>query len=301
MRFDPSGADLIDFALGAMARGEQTAFATLVEIDGSSPRAIGAQMVVCEDGAHAGSISSGCLERAIIEEAVASIRRGEGGAIRYGKGSRFVDVVLPCGSGVDILFSVAPDPAALAEAKAALAARKSIPLWFGADGVSAMAAPDRFMRRYDPAIRIVAAGYGPELTLLASLAHSAGFDFCALSPEDAALQDCREAQTHRLVSSSQLPELTIDARTACVLLFHDREWERALAPLFLRSPAFYTGAVGGQKTAAARRDMLAGDGMSEAEIDKLSAPIGLVPMTRDPAALAISILAEIIARAETLR
>jgi xanthine dehydrogenase accessory factor len=258
-------------------------------------------MVVSEVGAHAGSISSGCLERAIIEEAIESIKRGEGGAVRYGKGSRFVDVVLPCGSGVDILFSVAPDHAALAEAKAVLDARNSVSLWFGAHGVSSSAKPERFMRCYDPAIRIVAAGYGPELNLLASLADSAGFEFCALSPEESVLQDCPCTEKYRLVSSSQLPNIRIDERTACVLLFHDREWERALASLFLRSSTFYAGAVGGNKTAAARREMLASDGFSETEINRLSAPIGLVPMTRDPAALAISILAEILARSETLR
>ncbi|MEZ5916598.1 MAG: XdhC family protein [Parvularculaceae bacterium] len=58
--------------------------------------------------ASVGSISSGCLERAIISEALASITRGKGALERYGKGSRFVDVVLPCGSGVDILYTVDP-------------------------------------------------------------------------------------------------------------------------------------------------------------------------------------------------
>ncbi len=210
---------------------------------------------------HTGSISSGCLERAIIEEGLLAIRRGDGGAVRYGKGSRFVDVALPCGSGVDILFGVAPDRAALAEATAALQARNSVTLYFSAGGVTSEPSREGFQRRYHPSNPIVAAGFGPELSLLASLAHSAGYDFCAMSPDEKNLEDCPYAEKIRLVSVSQIPDSAIDKYSACVLLFHDREWERALAPLFLSSPAFYVGAVGGQKTAAARRAMLAADGV----------------------------------------
>lgn len=301
MRFDPSGADVLSFALDAMERGVQVAFATLVNIDGSSPRATGAQIAISQDGGHAGSISSGCLERAIIDEARQSIARGEGGVVRYGKGSPFVDVALPCGSGVDILFSVTPDKSALKTAIVSLQERKPISLAFAASGVFDKAkTPDDFIRRYEPALRIIAAGFGPELTVLASLAHAAGFDFCALSPDDAALRACATSQTIHLASSSAVQEIEIDSRSACVLLFHDREWERALAPRFLRSPAFYVGAVGGRKTAAARREMLIDEGLAPSEIDRLAAPIGLVPMTRDPAALAVSILAEIVAQARDL-
>lgn len=301
MRFDPSGGDVLSFALKALERGSQVAFATLINIDGSSPRASGAQMAISEDGDHAGSISSGCLERAIIDEARLAIARGAGGVIRYGKGSPFVDVALPCGSGVDILFSVYPDRNALAAALKALEERKPVSLAFSANAVSGETkTPDDFMRHYAPAIRIVAAGFGPELTVLASLAHAAGFDFCALSPDDAALRDCTSSQTIHLASSSQIQQIPIDRRSACVLLFHDREWERALAPLFLRSPAFYVGAVGGRKTATERREMLVAEGLAPGEIDRLAAPIGLVPMTRDPAALAVSILAEIVAQSRDL-
>ncbi|MAW80094.1 MAG: xanthine dehydrogenase [Parvularcula sp.] len=301
MRFDPSGGDVLSFALERMERGAQVAFATLIYIDGSSPRATGAQMAISEDGGHAGSISSGCLERAIIDEARQAMARGAGGVIRYGKGSPFVDVALPCGSGVDILFSVNPDRNALAAALKALEERKPVSLAFRAGDVSEKAkTPDAFTRHYEPAIRIVAAGFGPELTVLASLAHAAGFDFCALSPDDFALRDCASSQTIHLASSSQIQQISIDARSACVLLFHDREWERALAPRFLRSPAFYVGAVGGRKTAAARREMLIAEGLAPSEIDRLAAPIGLVPMTRDPAALAVSILAEIVAQSRAL-
>jgi len=298
LQFDPSGGDILGFAEEELAAGRRVAIATLTDIDGSSPRAVGAQMAIAEDGRFCGSISSGCLERAIIAEAGRTIAEGDGGVIRYGKGSRFVDVVLPCGSGVDILFTVASAGDAITAALASLRARRSAALRFGTNAVMTANEDSRgFLRAYRPPIRLVIAGYGPELTLLAAIASAAGFIVCALSPDAECLATCNADETARLLSSSVLPEIAIDYRTACILLFHDREWERALAPLFLQSPAFYVGAVGGPKTAALRRASLQEDGLSEADIARLSAPVGLVPMTRDPSSLAVSILAEIVAKA----
>ena len=87
------------------AEGLKTALATLVGIDGSSPRPRGAQIAVAEDGRHIGIISTGCAEDSIIAEALAVLQTGEDRITRYGKDSPYLDVVLPCGSGLDILFT----------------------------------------------------------------------------------------------------------------------------------------------------------------------------------------------------
>ncbi|MEZ5921084.1 MAG: XdhC family protein [Parvularculaceae bacterium] len=293
MIFDPTEGDVIAFALSELRAQRQVALTTLVGIDGSSPRALGAQMAVSADGRSVGSISSGCLERAIVKEAQAAIKSGKDNLIRYGKKSRFLDIVLPCGSGVDILFSVNLDKAMLEAAANRLKARKPSKIELPIPGAD----KKKFRKTFEPPIRIVAAGYGPELTVLAELANAAGFKFCALSPDAATLKACNTDEKMRLVTATQSLDLTIDARTACVLLFHDREWERSLAPSFLRSSAFFVGAVGGGKTAVLRREMLIDEGLDEELIERLSAPIGLIPMTRDPSSLAISIIAEIAARA----
>ena len=293
MKFNPSGCDILHFARDHLRSGRRVAFATLVGIDGSSPRSPGAQIAVCETGASVGSISSGCLERAIISEALASITRGKGALERYGKGSRFVDVVLPCGSGVDILYTVDPSLDEIEASMRRLDARRDAVLRLSTRGFTS----DGFERIYRPSIRIIGAGFGPELTVFAALGEAAGYEICAMSPDEATLEACVAAEKILLQTSDKFGEPVIDARTAAVLLFHDREWERALAPRFLRSPAFFVGAVGGSKTAAARCVMLRDEGLDEDAIARLSAPVGLVPMTRDPSALSISLLAEILANA----
>ena len=58
-------------------RGKRIAVARVVEIEGSGPRDPGATMAVNEDGEVAGSVSGGCVEGAVVEEALA-ILNGDG-------------------------------------------------------------------------------------------------------------------------------------------------------------------------------------------------------------------------------
>lgn len=299
--FDPSGAEVLRFARRECAADGEAAIATLVAVEGSSPRSPGAQMAIAEDGRFVGSISSGCLERAIVDEARAAIARGRGDVARYGKDSRFLDIVLPCGSGVDILYTVGLSVEALDTALDTLDKRRVCALAFEAGGVKPAATANPgwrdgvFTRLYAPALKIVAAGVGAELILLSRLAKAAGHDFCAISPDKDTLDQCVTDRSVHLQSTSSAPDFKLDPWSAYVSLFHDRDWELALMEAALASPAFYIGAVGGRKTAAARRDALDALGLSDGAINRLKAPVGVVPATRDPSALAISVLAEIIA------
>ena len=85
----------------------RAALVTVVGIEGASPRPLGAQMAVTAEGQCVGYLSGGCLEAAVIEEAKISLREGENRLVRYGKGSRYIDARLPCGSGLDIYIDQA--------------------------------------------------------------------------------------------------------------------------------------------------------------------------------------------------
>lgn len=299
--FDPSGGDALALASAERAAGRPAVIVTLAAIDGRAPRRLGAQMAVAADGRFAGSISSGCLERAIVEEARAAMSRRKGGVVRYGKESKFLDIVLPCGSGIDLLYTVDPSETVLCGALEATSARRLCALDFYADGArpSQGAEPGwragTFTRVYHPPLRIVAAGAGAELMLLGAVAKAAGHEFIALSPDAGTLERCAADRKILLQSSSSPPAMALDRWTAFVFLFHDREWELALAEAVLASPAFYVGAVGSRKTSDARVEALRALGVEEAAIARLRAPIGLIPGARDPSALAISALAEIMA------
>src|SRR5690606_25514031 len=94
-------------ALRAAAQ-EGAGLCTIVGIQGSFSRRLGAQLAVHQDGKVTGSLADGCLERQLASEISMS---GERRVIRFGAGSPFIDFRLPCGSGLDILIDPAPDAA----------------------------------------------------------------------------------------------------------------------------------------------------------------------------------------------
>ena len=87
----------------------------------------------------------------------------------------------------------------------------------------------------------------------------------------------------------------LDAATCICILTHDPKFDEPALDLALKSPACYIGAIGSKKTQAHRRERLRTAGFSDAEIARLHGPIGLDLGGRDPAEIALSILAEITA------
>jgi xanthine dehydrogenase accessory factor len=79
-----------------------------------------------------------------------------------------------------------------------------------------------------------------------------------------------------------------------VLLFHDHEWELRVLQKALSADGFYIGALGSPKTHRQRREKLLAHGVSEADLNRIKGPVGLISPVRDPGTLAISILAEIV-------
>jgi xanthine dehydrogenase accessory factor len=87
----------------------------------------------------------------------------------------------------------------------------------------------------------------------------------------------------------------IDSATCICLLTHDPKFDEPALDIALRSPAVYVGAIGSRKTQQVRRERLRVAGFTDAEVARLHGPIGLDLGGRDPAEIALSILAEISA------
>ena len=85
------------------ARGERVALATVVKVEGSSPRAVGAKLAVSESGQMVGSVSGGCVEGAVFDEAQKVIKSGKPKLLHYGIADEFaLDVGLACGGMIDV-------------------------------------------------------------------------------------------------------------------------------------------------------------------------------------------------------
>jgi len=86
-----------------IAQGRKAALATVVKTWGSSPRQAGSRLAVRDDGAFAGSVSGGCVEGAVIEEARAAIADGKTRLLEFGVSDEQAWAVgLACGGRVEI-------------------------------------------------------------------------------------------------------------------------------------------------------------------------------------------------------
>ncbi|GAB4432827.1 MAG: XdhC family protein [Chloroflexi bacterium OHK40] len=86
-----------------LARGERVAVATVVRTMGSSPRQVGAKMVVSSGGAMAGSVSGGCIEGAVFEACQEAMERGQARLLHFGVADETAwEVGLACGGMIDV-------------------------------------------------------------------------------------------------------------------------------------------------------------------------------------------------------
>ncbi len=85
------------------ARGDDVALATVVKTGGSTPRPIGAKMVVNSRGEFEGSVSGGCVEGAVIDEARRVLKSGKAKLLKYGIADEIAwDVGLSCGGMIEV-------------------------------------------------------------------------------------------------------------------------------------------------------------------------------------------------------
>lgn len=282
---------VLGFALDRVRAGEKIALVTLARIDGSSPRPLGAQMAVSESGRWVGYLSGGCIERAVVAEAVSAIAEGRNRRVRYGRGSKYLDIRLPCGSAIELVFDVGVSLDALTAVDAKL--RRRLPARLRVSGGED--ADDSLVLNYQPRKRLIVAGVGPAALQLVRLGQIVGYDVVLYSPDRSTVESAAPlgVETVSIAGSAAALQLRADARTAIVFMFHDHEWERDLLPAALATDAFYIGAMGSRATQQTRLRQLAERGAARAQLDRIHGPAGLFAGAKSAGDIALSILAEI--------
>lgn len=276
--------DILQFAVDAYRDGA-VALATLVEIRGGAARALGSHVVVAADGRFCGYVSGGCVEASVASEALLAMAEGRDRTVRFGEGSPFFDLVLPCGGGITIAIHLVRNPLALHRVLERLSRRLPTALRYmpnrqmieTADPVeSAGWVGEDFISAYRPVTRVVISGTSNEAAKLGVLARACGYDVVSAEP---CMPD----------------ESTIDPFTAVVMLHHDLDAEQDATNAALVSAAFYIGALGSSRTHRRRVERLQSLGWSLEAIERIKAPIGSFGPTKDSTSLALSVLADIAA------
>lgn len=305
--------DVLPSFLAWRRMGLKCALVTLVNIEGGSPRALGSLMAVSSEGHYAGYLSGGCLESAVAAEAQQCIRDGKNKIVRYGKGSPYFDVRLPCGSGIDIYIDQAPDDGIVDRLMLARRAREAVfhvtDLEIGESHIERLPGAQIIHSRKDgtlfrraiiPTVKVHLIGAGPSMAAIAHLLSSVGFLLDIATPDRATRADI---QNFGLVARDMSdPAHAIGSDTdpwsAAILVFHDHYWEAPVIRELLRSACFYIGVLGSNAVAEKRISELHDLGVSPESLARIRAPIGLIPATKSRLSLAVSVVSELVSEAK---
>lgn len=290
-----------------LTKPDDGVLAVIAGVVGPSYRPVGAMMTVFNDSDWIGSLSSGCIEQDIALQAMQVRETGKPEIVRYGEGSPYVDIRLPCGGGMEVLLLPKPDRNVLVEIDQLHTSRSACTLEIdtGSGSMRSTAHGEtgrngtQLRIRFEPDLQFNIFGKGPEASTFARMVRSAGYSGVLLSPDEETLDAAVSSGfKFRRMASAQYPnDLETDGRTAIVLFFHDHDWEPPILAAALETNAFYVGAQGSRRARDKRFDTLKELGVPTARLERLKGPIGLIPSARDPSTLAVSVLAEILSQA----
>ncbi len=154
---------------------------------------------------------------------------------------------------------------------------------------------EHFIQVFNPPKRLIIVGAVHIAQPLVEIAQTSGFAVVIVDPRGAFATGDRfpGVELSEDWPDDALTALAIDNRTAVVTLTHDPKLDDPALHVALRSPAFYIGSLGSKRTHAGRVERLTEAGLTEAEIGRIHAPIGLAIGAKSPAEIAISIMAQI--------
>ena len=310
--------DLPALALDWHRAGRGVAIATVVQTWGSAPRAVGSQLVIDADGAMEGSVSGGCVEGAVIAEAFEALEDGKPRLLDFGVSDDDAFAVgLACGGEIRILVEPvgsAMPVAALEQLVAARTAAKPVAyvtdLETGGPRLQSRDAyPDRFrldrsgveedgrtfVAVHNPPLRMIVVGAVHIAQHLVAMARACGYAPTVIEPRGA-FGSAERFPGEVIVDEwpdEAMAALKPDTRTAVITLTHDPKLDDPAIMAALGTDIFYLGCLGSTRTHAKRVARLEEAGFDAGQIARIHAPVGLDIGGRQPAEIAVSVMAQV--------
>ena len=314
-------------ALHWLANGIPVALATVVETWGSAPVPTGGQMAIAGEDAFQGSVSGGCVEADVVTAALDVLATGTPQTLSFGIADETAwRAGLACGGRIRVQVSrleAEHGRELLSAIDAAAAARLPIAVRLRLDdGSMRVVSPsdphqaeiaaalalsqsrlletpdgDVFIHAITPPVRIAIIGATHIAQILTGLAQAIGYAVLVIDPRSAFTSPTRFDGDAVLTSwpDAHLQDLSNDPFTAIVTLTHVDHIDDEALSIALKSPCRYVGALGSRKTMEKRAARLKASGLSDSDIARIQAPIGMSIGAKSPGEIAVSILAQIIA------
>ncbi|HET9454223.1 MAG TPA: XdhC family protein [Gemmatimonadaceae bacterium] len=306
-------ADLLEQLDQLRATERRVAMATLMSARGGSPRPIGSKLFVGEGGRLLGSVSiGGCIDAELVRMAEGVLEKNESTrvvldvddsdaqALGVACGAQFELLVDPIAfDGTSPLIPIyeeavrrsrAGEEAYVVVPRDVTAPRQLSPAPVAAGGDVA------FVDRFAPAETVVIVGASDTAAALVAMVRALGMRAVVIEGREqfAARREFATLGDIQLGMPSELVRPWLRPTTYLVMLTHDYKFEVPVLREALASDARYVGMLAGRKRAAGIRDLLRDAGLTDAQLARLHSPIGLDLGGREPAEIAVSILAQIV-------
>ena len=290
--------------------GEDIALATVIETWGSSPRPLGSKMLVTRSGKMAGSVSNGCIEGAVFEEAQKVLKSGVPKIAAFGVADDVAfEVGLACGGHIEVFIQ----PLGKQHRQVVSMLNRQEPATLRTNLVSGEAEVidgtppgtelarrqgDVFIEPLRRPAHLVIIGAIHIAIPLHRLAKLMGYRVTVVDARAKFATKERFPDADELIVAwpdEAMSRLVIDNSTYVVILTHDPKFDLPALRSVLKKDAGYIGAIGSRKTNQNRFDALRQEGFTEEELARVHGPIGLDLGGRGAEETALGILAEITA------
>jgi len=309
--------DILPTLVKWRSEGCRVALATVVERRGSAPRDPGASLALNDRGEIAGSVTGGCVDPSVLQEAEEVLAGAPARLVEYGiPDEAAFEVGLACGGTVGILIaeldtSLVPalDEAVRADRPVALAVtaagerigeQRLIDGQLLDAGDSTLADLDGetvFVHALHPRPAMYVFGAIDHAAALARVGKVLGYRVTVCDARGPFVTPARFPEADELVvewPDRFLRRAPVDERTVICVLTHEEKFDVPALIAALETPAVYIGAMGSKVTTAEREERLRAEGVGDAGIARLRAPIGLAIGARSPEEVAVAIGAEIV-------
>ena len=302
--------EVLQQALAWIQSGAECWLCTVVATVGSSPRPVGSMLACNAAGESTGSLSGGCVEEdLLLRLSSGDIDTTTPQRLEYGVSAAENERLgLPCGGRLQVMVQplAARDEPWLQGAIAAIDDRRCVKRSLAlATGLTELLAAEQFadllisddllQQSLGPQMRMLLVGAGQLAQSLAELALAMDYEVIVTDPRQQAISQWRGPDVSLLqgMPDDVILQHANDRFAIVITLTHDPRIDDMALMEALATDAWYVGALGSQRTTAKRLQRLRELGLSEEELARLHAPVGLPIGSKTPLEIAVAIMAQI--------
>jgi len=251
-------AEILKEALRRIDKGETIALVTIVKAKGSTPRGVGAKMLVNNDGLITGTIGGGITEAKVIKEAKLALKKDEGKLLVYHltKEQAALDEGAICGGEMNVFIDI-----------------------------------------LQPNKEAIIFGAGHIATYVSRLAKLVGFKVVIIDERKDFANQKRFPDADEIIAEeidNAMTHLNINSSSYIIILTKGHLYDEEVLNLVVSSDAAYIGVIGSKKKNSAIFQHLEQQGISHDDLAKVHTPIGIDIGAQTSEEIAVSIIAQII-------